>query len=463
MVAAFLWAQQAMPQTGAGQVEVDFSRSVGTIRHLDDLEGGTLVHRGGVDLSPYFRELGVKHVRLHDTPWDFAEALDINFVFRNFDADPDDPRNYDFNYTDVFLKPLQALGVEIIFRLGYSMEQPLLRIHNAPPKDFKKWARVCLNIVKHYNGGWDDGFHDQIGYWEIWNEPNASAFWTGTPEEYYKLYETTARAIKNYDSSLKVGGPALAGADRVRPFEFLDGLLKYCHEHDVPLDFVSWHRYTDGDPYNVLERSQKVRGLMTQYGFGKAESILDEWNYFPGQFHMGKDARYAEEIGKLAKGSAGAAYDTAVLTYLQDSTVDIATFYTGTTMSYLGMFSEYGLPQKPFYAFKAFSELLGTPQRVFTAGSDREGFTVIAGMSPDRSQATVLISNFAHGPRRYALALKNLPWSEKFACETYLLDESHNLEMVKSEGLNGTTATLSEEDFTPPSVWLFRLKQGAGK
>ena len=67
-------------------------------------------------------------------------------------------------------------------------------------------------------------------------------------------------------------------------------------------------------------------------------------------------------------------------------------------------------PKKPFYSFKAFSELLGTPQRVFTAGSDHEGFTVIAGLSPDKSQATVLISNFAHGPRRYALALKNLPW-----------------------------------------------------
>jgi len=70
---------------------------------------------------------------------------------------------------------------------------------------------------------------------------------------------------------------------------------------------------------------------------------------------------------------------------------------------------------------KAFSELLGTPQRVFTAGSDRQGFTAIAGLSTDKSRATVLISNFAHGPGRYALALKNLPWSGKFTCETSLL------------------------------------------
>ena len=128
-----------------------------------------------------------------------------------------------------------------------------------------------------------------------------------------------------------------------------------------------------------------------------------------------------------------------------------------------GLFDAYGVPAKPFYAFKAFAELLGTPQRVFSAGSDREGFTVIAGLSPDKSQATVLISNFAHGPRRYAIALKNLPWSGQFTCETYLLDGSRDLELVKSEGLNGTTATLSVNDFTPPSVWLFRLKPSAGK
>jgi hypothetical protein len=132
-------------------------------------------------------------------------------------------------------------------------------------------------------------------------------------------------------------------------------------------------------------------------------------------------------------------------------------------MFFWGLFNEYGVPEKTFYAFKAFTELLGTPQRVFTAGSDHEGFTVIGGLSQDKSQATVLISNFGHGPSRYALALKNLPWGGKSICETYLLDGSRDLEMVKSEELDGTTATLSIEDFKPPSVWLLRLKQGAGK
>jgi xylan 1,4-beta-xylosidase len=254
MITALLWAQTGMSQTRTAQVEVDFSRSIGTIRHLNDLEGGTLTKRGWIDLSPYFRELGVQHVRLHDVPWDFDDVQDVNYVFPNFAADPDEAKNYDFAGTDWFLKPLKALGVEVIYRLGYSMEEPLEpRVHNAPPKDFEKWAHICLNIVKHYSGGWDNGFQHQIRYWEIWNEPDGEACWSGTPEEYYKLYATTARAIKNYDPSLKVGGPTLAGS-----IEFLEGFLKYCHEHGVPVDFVSWHRYS-AEPYSVLEMSEKVR------------------------------------------------------------------------------------------------------------------------------------------------------------------------------------------------------------
>jgi len=134
MVTAFLLAPPGMSQTRAEQVEVDFSRSVGTIRHLDDLEGGTLMKRGWIDLSPYFRELGVEHVRLHDVPWDFDNVQDINYVFPNSDADADEAKNYDFAGTDWFLKPLQALGVGIISRLGYSAEEAMLpRVHNVPP------------------------------------------------------------------------------------------------------------------------------------------------------------------------------------------------------------------------------------------------------------------------------------------------------------------------------------------
>ena len=208
-------ARTGVSQTKTCDVQVDFSKANGTIRHLNDVNGGPLCLRGYVDLSAYYKELGIKYVRLNDVAWTFDDALNINYVFPRFEADPDQPDNYDFFQTDWYLKSIEALGIEVIYGLSPTAEYPKLPPrHVDPPKDFDKWARICVNVIKHYNGGWANGYHYNIKYWEIWNEPDGKMFWTGTPEQYYKLYETSAKAIKNYDPNVKVGGPVLAQSMR---------------------------------------------------------------------------------------------------------------------------------------------------------------------------------------------------------------------------------------------------------
>jgi xylan 1,4-beta-xylosidase len=55
-------------------------------------------------------------------------------------------------------------------------------------------------------------------YFEVWNEPNLD-FWTGTQADYFKLYSYTARAIKQIDSRLRVGGPATAQSQWIPAFK----------------------------------------------------------------------------------------------------------------------------------------------------------------------------------------------------------------------------------------------------
>lgn len=74
-------------------------------------------------------------------------------------------------------------------------------------------------------------------FFEVWNEPNLQAFWTGTQAEYFELYARTARAIKEVDPKLRVGGPATAMNAWIAEF------LAYCRQHDVPADFVSTHNW----------------------------------------------------------------------------------------------------------------------------------------------------------------------------------------------------------------------------
>jgi hypothetical protein len=58
--------------------------------------------------------------------------------------------------------------------------------------------------------------------------------------------------------------------------------------------------------------------------------------------------------------------------------------------------------------------------------------------------------------------LENLPWKEGVIYEKYALDKNHDLDLVKTETLAGTSVVLPE-DVEVPSVCLIRLKANANK
>lgn len=133
--------------------------------------------------------------------------MDISRIFPNFDADKSDPANYFFEHKDQLLLAIDRLGAKPIYRLGESIDHSIFKRYARPPKDFEKWTRICVNIIRHYNEGWAGGFTLGISYWEIWNEPDlGNEMWDGgTAQQYRDLYKTAAAGIKALDPSLKVG------------------------------------------------------------------------------------------------------------------------------------------------------------------------------------------------------------------------------------------------------------------
>ena len=65
---------------------------------------------------------------------------------------------------------MQKAGTKPFYRLGQSIEHQTKKYGIYPPKDFKKWAKICEHIIRHYNEGWANGYRMGIEYWEIWNE-----------------------------------------------------------------------------------------------------------------------------------------------------------------------------------------------------------------------------------------------------------------------------------------------------
>lgn len=203
------------------KITVVFSKEKGGIKAMHGVGQPPMV---GIDTSDfsYLRDAHISYSRLHDVGGWFGGNMfvDIPNVFRNFDADVNDPASYDFTFTDLLLNALVENGIEPYYRLGVTIEnfheKKAYRIF--PPKDFRKWAEICEHIIRHYNEGWADGFHLGITYWEIWCEPDGhhdvkqNALWKGTPEQYFELYKTTSLHLRKcFGDSIKIGGYGSCG------------------------------------------------------------------------------------------------------------------------------------------------------------------------------------------------------------------------------------------------------------
>ena len=119
----------------------------------------------------------------------------------------------------------------------------------SPPTDFKKWGELVRQWVLHSVARYGKA-EVESWYWEVWNEPDLTMYyWHGTPEDYDKLYDFAADAVKRALPTARVGGPASTGPAGKSGAPFLKQFLEHCaHGHNyatgktgAPLDFISFH------------------------------------------------------------------------------------------------------------------------------------------------------------------------------------------------------------------------------
>ncbi len=108
-----------------------------------------------------------------------------------------------------------------------------------PPKDYEKWGELVYQWVKHSVEKYGK---DEVESWdwEVWNEPNIS-YWHGTPEEYDKLYDYSAAAVKRALPTARIGGPGSTSPRDPKAANFLRQFLQHCLDAKTPLDFISFH------------------------------------------------------------------------------------------------------------------------------------------------------------------------------------------------------------------------------
>lgn len=382
-------------------VKIDASKTVGKIKPMHGIGQPPMTGLSN-SLFYYLKRAGIPYSRLHDVGGWMGGGLyvDIPNLFRDFDADENDPASYDFTFTDRLIEGLIEVGCEPYFRLGVTIENEHMRkaYRIFPPKAPHKWARVCEHVIRHYCEGWADGHHYDITYWEIWNEPDdcyverTAAMWKGTPEEYYELYSVTAKHLKScFGDSIKVGGyghcglyeykqdAALKGIekDEVRLYEFtvnfMHGFLRYQRETGAPIDFFSWHVYDNCHPSTredfkvIAEHAAYCRQVLDKYGYTNTEHHLNEWNLWT-------KVKQRDAVNASAR-------TLAFMLMMQNTSTDVMCFYDGGLghSPYRALINpDTGTPYRTYYAFLAYNGLYKLQNQVPATSSDTDVFALAA-------------------------------------------------------------------------------------
>ncbi len=181
-------------------------------------------------------DVGVTHVRAHAVldddngvvvvDDDGELRVDATAVLRHYDQ-----------LADLGLRPVVELGF-MPAALAADPDRTVFTYEGiiSPPSDWAAWGRVIEEFVTALV---DHAGIEEVRRWpfEVWNEPNLGVFWSGSPEEYLRLYEVTVRAVRAVDEQLLVGGPATAAVGWIG--RFLDHVV----DADLPLDFLTTHVY----------------------------------------------------------------------------------------------------------------------------------------------------------------------------------------------------------------------------
>ncbi|SNX54652.1 xylan 1,4-beta-xylosidase [Thermoanaerobacterium sp. RBIITD] len=252
---------------------------------------GLALQKEYIDTLKYVKEnIDFKYIRGHGILCD-----DVG-IYREDVVGNDVRPFYNFTYIDRIFDSFLELGIRPFVEVGFMPKKLASGTQTVfywegnvtPPKDYDKWSNLVKAVVNHFISRY--GIEEVLKWpFEIWNEPNLKEFWKDADQkEYFKLYKVTAKAIKEVNENLQVGGPAICGGSDY----WIEDFLNFCNEENVPVDFVSRHAYTSKQgeytPHLIyqeimpatymIDEFKKVREMIKNSPFPNLPFHITEYN-----------------------------------------------------------------------------------------------------------------------------------------------------------------------------------------
>lgn len=336
-------------------------------------------------------ELGFRYVRFHALLSDHLGTL----------ISHQETLLYSFFNADQIVDHLLSIGMKPFVELSF-MPKALASgdttvfdyaANVTPPRDYRQWATLVRRLVTHWVHRYGAS---EVREWffEVWNEPNLKAFWTGTQADYFKLYRVTAAAIKGVDAELRVGGPATAKNEWIPEF------LEFCEKNDVASDFVTTHHYptdafgSETDDTNA-QLAQSRRGVLREQGrethrLARGKPVYyTEWNTSSNPRDPLHDEPYAAAfVVKTIVEMSGLVEGYGFWTFsdiFEENYFPSVPFHGG-----FGLLNLHGIAKPTYHAFELLHHL-GTEQLHVDGSHD----TVDAWVVRKERALTVLLTNHA--------------------------------------------------------------------
>ena len=341
-----------------------FDHCVGAGRAGEMLRAQALTQLTALQESCHFR-----YLRFHGLLSD-----DMAVCFRGYDG----CLLFNWQYIDLVLDEMLARGIRPLVELGFmpdclkSADTTIFwwKGNVTPPKDMEEWAALVTALVRHVSARYGEA-EVRSWYFEVWNEPNLSGFFTGTQGQYFALYDATAKAIKDVDPAYRVGGPATAGLDEGA---WIPEMIAHCEASDAPIDFISTHSYgVDGalDEYGrerhrlkaapdcVVNDVKNVRRQVKESAMPNLPVFFTEWsNSYTPRDNVHDSYVSAPFILYTLKRCAGYAESMSYWTFtdiFEEAGPGPAPFHGG-----FGLMNIQGLKKPTFYAYRWLCELPAT-------------------------------------------------------------------------------------------------------
>lgn len=299
-------------------------------------------------------ECNFKYIRFHGI---FHDDMGV------YKIDKNGHEIYNWQYVDKLYDFILSVGLKPFIELSF-MPKDLAsggktvfwwKANVTKPKSWDAYGKLINEFTKHLAERYGKE-EVKTWYFEVWNEPNHHAFFDGNLEDYFTMYTTALKAVKEVSKDFKVGGPSTAGTG------WIDEFLNFTKKSDLELDFISTHSY---NVKGFLDEFGKKKLFLLPDSLAVVKNINEAFNKLKNEknveFHVTEWSSSYSATDPVHDTYQNATYVLNTLKHI-DKRVNSMSYWVFTDI-----FEETGVPAKPFHGGFGLMNLQGIKKPTYFA------------------------------------------------------------------------------------------------